>query len=99
MKVTMYKATDGTLVATQKERDALNAKLRLKPAAEAFVSGLPDGVFATDERDNAVIYVDDLALFIVNHADALRKLLNEAQVVRRPRKAKAKSAPQAGSAA
>lgn len=84
-KVIMYKANDGSLHATSKEKDARNLQLRTEPAAEAFAASIYN-----DGAGPAVLGVrEDLAEFIVTHADALRKLLNDALVVRRPRKARA----------
>lgn len=86
MKVTMYKANDGSLHETQKACDAKNVELRTAPLVEDFVNGLKDEDLAC--IDGAyVIPLAELPGFIVAHADALRTLLNKAvNPVGRPRK-------------
>jgi|GEM_PF-3142505 len=87
MKVTMYKAQDGSIHAKKADMEAHNLTLRLKPAADKFVAALDYSQFYKDDRGNNVIYPeDDLADFIVRNADGLRRLLNDVLVVRRPRK-------------
>jgi hypothetical protein len=97
-KVTMYQATDGSLHKTLKDKEAHNIKLRLKPAAEEFVSALTLDHFRRDDNGNHVVYADNLSDFIVNNADALRKILNDVLVVRRSRKAKKPATSQAAPA-
>jgi hypothetical protein len=91
-KVILYQAKDGSNHATPKLCAEHDRKLLLAPAVEAFVAGLDDASFAKDDRDNDVIYSDGLASFIVANADALRKVLTEPLITRRPRKNKAAKA-------
>lgn len=88
MKVTMYKANDGSLHETQKACDAKNVELRTAPLVEDFVNSLnamSTGV--TVDTDRSYVDLADLPGFIVAHADALRTLLNKAvNPVGRPRK-------------
>jgi hypothetical protein len=91
MKVTMYKANDGSLHETQKACDAKNVELRTAPLVEEFVNSLGTSAFidASNDPITSGIYLDlaDLPAFIVKHADALRTLLNKAvNPVGRPRK-------------
>jgi len=91
MKVTMYQANDNSLHKSQKERDARNAELRLAPLAEAFVNNLPLDQISKIEGHPAIA-LEDLPTFIVKNADALRKTLNEALIVRRKKAAKKQAA-------
>ena len=89
-KVIMFEAKDGSIHKTQKECEAVNLSLRLLPAARTFAHGVrADHVgVTTDENSYVVIQQCDLASFIVANADNLRKLLNDALIVKRPRKTK-----------
>lgn len=89
MKVSMYKAADGTLFDKQKDMLAHNVKLRLKPAAQNFVASLPDNAFTDTDAGATVVFKSDLADLIVDHADLLRSVLNDALIIRKPRKKKA----------
>jgi hypothetical protein len=101
MKVTMYKANDGSLHETQKACDAKNVELRTTPLVEEFVNGIdPNAAFFLDASNDPItsgIFLDlaDLPAFIVRHADALRTLLNKAvNPVGRPRKGSADATKQ-----
>lgn len=91
-KVTLYQAKDGSNHATPKACKEHDAKLLVKPAAEAFVASLDpsapgfDVIHTDDDMAVLAVSVTDLAHFIVAHADALRKVLTEPLIVRRPRK-------------
>lgn len=90
-KVTMHKANDGSLHNTAKECEAQNTKLRLAPAVDAYVNSL--GATTTpglkqDSNGGYSIAIEDLPKFLVEQADPLRKILNEALIVRRKRQAK-----------
>lgn len=94
-KVIMHEAKDGSLHKTQGLCDAKNIELRLAPAVEAFVGALgAETVGLTIDEEGAGINLSDLTPFLIAHADALRKILNDALVSRKPRgKGKEKKAP------
>ena len=91
-KVTMHKATDGSLHETAKACDLRNQKVRLGPIVATFCDELlleyTPG-FSRDTDGDDVIHINDLPEFITEHAEQLRKVLAEALVARRPRKPKA----------
>lgn len=91
MKVTKHQAKDGSLHDTARLCEAHNRKLKLAPAMEKFVNGLPaDTVGLTeDERGNPMIFLTNLPAFLTAHADALQAAIVNATIVRKPRKAKA----------
>ena len=93
-KVTMHEANDGSLHKKAKDCDAHNVKLRMAPALAELLGELHDNdarfrnVVAENGDQFAGISTTDLACLIVDHADAIRKILNDALVSRRPRKPK-----------
>lgn len=96
-KVTMYEAKDGSLHKTPLACDAKNIELRLAPAIEAFVDALPGtapGLTSLEAHGGGFhIELADLPTFLLAHSEALRKVLNDALIVKKPRKAKAASKP------
>lgn len=92
-KVTMHKANDGSLHNTAKECEARNTTLRLAPTVEAFVTEIPDEIFSGDSEGCDLLYRSDLSRFIIDNADALRKILNDALIVRRKKAIKKATAP------
>ena len=89
--VTLFQAKDGSNHTTPKACKDHEASLLLAPAAHAFVGSAAVAAskhVSDNERGSQVIYMEDLAGFIVDNADQLRKLLTEPLIVRRPRKPK-----------
>lgn len=95
-KVVKHQAKDGSLHNTAKECDAHDRKLRIAPAMEKFVNGLGEKTagIEIDDRGHPVIFLTDLPKFLSEHAEQIRDAVNNALVVRRPRKA-AKATPSA----
>lgn len=94
MKVVLHKSTDGVLHESAKACAKREVELRVLPAAQALVDRTV-GQFDTLVDVGEVLFarpVDDtgdcVASWIASNADALRKLLNEALIAKRPRKAK-----------
>lgn len=89
-KVVMHKANDGTLFEKAKDCDTHNMKLRLKPTVKEFAENLDISSYGVerDDRENLVVFIEDLPDFIAAHADQLRNILNNALVIRKPRKVK-----------
>lgn len=85
-KVTLYKAADGSLHDTPKKCSTHDVGLRILAAASELVFN--DQAAGVDDRDNACVYMDLMPQFIASNQVILRKLLNDAQVAKRPRKAK-----------
>ena len=79
MKVTLYKAADGGLHNSFKDFSQRQIELRVLPAAQKLVDSTGgSGVNSIDG--------ESLTAWIAGNGDALRKLLNDAQVAKRPRK-------------
>ncbi|MPQ56374.1 hypothetical protein [Duganella sp. FT27W] len=97
-KVTMYEAKDGSLHKTPSACDAKNVELRLAPAIEKFVDGLaPNAPGMTNTTESTTIQpfcieLGNLPQFLLGQSEALRKVLNDALVVKKPRKGAAKPA-------
>lgn len=88
-KVTMHKASDGSLHEKAKDCEAINVRLRMIPALNALASGqVCGGAIHVNEDEHLVVYLTDIPVYLADHADAIRKILNEALVVRKPRKPK-----------
>lgn len=93
MKVVLHKSTDGVLHESAKLCAAHNVELRVSPAVEKLVEETAKfpcegGVFDTDEHGTPCLYVKDVSKWVAANHVALRKLLNDALIVKRPRKAK-----------
>lgn len=94
MKVTLYKSTDGLIHETHKACAKREIELRVLPAVAALAEETAKepgdgGVFSTNERGEPCLYVDDVPKWVASNAAALRKILNDALIAKRPRKAKA----------
>jgi hypothetical protein len=85
-KVTLHKSSDGKLHDTATLCAKHEICLRVAKAADGTVFSAES--FSDDEEGNRILYAGDLTKFIVDNADILRKILNDALVARRPRKAK-----------
>lgn len=94
-KVTMYEAKDGSLHKTPSACDAKNVELRLAPAIEKFVDSLTATTpgLTTSDEGSFHIHITDLPSFLLGQSEALRKVLNDALVVKKPRKGAAKPTP------
>lgn len=90
MKVVLHKSTDGVLHESAKLCAAHNVELRVKTAL-AGVSLNCDSLEDSD-RGSRVLYSEDIDKFIAANHVALRKLLNDALIVKRPRKARKSAA-------
>lgn len=88
MKVTLHKSTDGNLHDTAKACAKHDIKLRV--LAVACVASFDTGAFTNDERGGRSLDLVDLAGFVADNEEVLRKVLADSLVVRRSRKVKAK---------
>jgi hypothetical protein len=91
-KVTMHKATDGSLHDTAAKCTQHDIGQRILKAVDAASFNMDAG-YTPDDQDEPykVISQDDLSKFIAQNADVLRKILNGALIVKRPRKSKVAS--------
>jgi hypothetical protein len=90
-KVTMHQALDGSLHQTAKECEAHDARVRMEPEVLKFATGLaaPTNGFsfpAPDGQTHVTVQPIDMASFLVENADTLRKIFNDAQIVRRAKR-------------
>lgn len=98
-KVTKHQAKDGSLHNTARECETHDRKLRIAPAMEKFVNSLPaDAPGLGNVEGHPAIALEDLPKFLSEHAEQLRDAINNALVVRRPRKAKKVATPAAPAA-
>lgn len=88
MKVTLHKSTDGTLHDTAKACAKHDIKLRV--LAVACVATFDTGAFTDDDHGDQKMNLNDLAGFVADNEEVLRKVLADSLVVRRSRKIKAK---------
>lgn len=86
MKVVLHKSTDGVLHESAKLCAARNVELRVLTA----VAGITLNCDAMEAGDIAskFLYEENIDKFIAANHAVLRKLLNDALIVKRPRKAK-----------
>ena len=84
-KITMHKSSDGVLHETAKACNKHEVAQRVLKASESYADFI---VPYDDFDDRTTVQVESLPLFIAQNADALRKILNDALIVKRPRKAK-----------
>jgi len=91
-KVTLFRTTDGQLHETEAAHDAHQRRLRAKPALEALVENTLwsfNAIEANGGKDKDIIFRDQLANFINDHADNIRKILTDSLTAKRaPRKLK-----------
>jgi hypothetical protein len=90
--VRMHQAKDGSVHKTAAECAKHEVNLRLTPAIEKFVNNIKEGTPGlTDGADiTSGMFFDLTALpaFLIENAEELRKLLNDALTTKKPRKAK-----------
>ena len=82
--IKMHQASDGSLHKSFEEYAAHEERLKITAAVKeaAFVNT----GFELDDRDNSVLFRENIGEFIAANADVLRKILSESAVGRRGRK-------------
>ena len=81
MQVTMHKADDGSIHDNAKACKARNVETRFYAAYNEAV--LNDNVAYINDEGNRVVNFSEVAEFIMDNRDLMRKLLNDAFVVKR----------------
>lgn len=83
MQVTVHKSTDGkffeSFEAYKAHEEALQVNAKLADAKLNY------GAFSKDDRDNDVLFPENVAKFVADNAEELRKVLNSSVVVKRGR--------------
>lgn len=86
MKVTMFKATDGSLHATHEEYAKCEAEIKMVPQLEALIETGVGNSFAQDHDGTSCLYGEDIPHWVVDNAAALREILNGSVIKKRGRK-------------
>lgn len=93
MQVTVHKSTDGqffeSFEAYKAHEEALQVNAKLADA------NLNLSAFSKDDRDNDVLFPENVAKFVAANADKLREVLNSSVVVKRGRAPGKKAAEKA----
>lgn len=86
MKVTLFKTADGTLHETKAAFVKARAILQMRPEVDAVIAAVPDSRFSDHGDGEPALGRGGLSEFILDNADALRKILNNGTVVKRAKR-------------
>lgn len=82
--VKMHKASDGSLHESFDAFAKHEEKLKIGEICKSVI--FVTAGFELDDRDNEVLHVDNIAVFVAANADALRNILANSNVSKRGRK-------------
>lgn len=83
MQVTVHKSTDGKFFESFEDYKAHEEALQVN--AKLADANLNYGAFSKDDRENDVLFPENVAKFVADNAEKLREVLNSSVVVKRGR--------------